>query len=61
MPSLVMRACCFVQVGGGVVYVAAGSNPGQFGLQLSNALQVLEQLPNPLTLVYNYVLRIGGM
>ena len=56
-----MTAGCCVQVGEGVVYVAAGSNPGQFGLQLSNALQVLEQLPNPVTLVYDYVLRIGGM
>ena len=51
---------CCVQVGEGIIYVAAGSNPGHFGIQLANALQVLEQLPNPLVLIYDYVLQIGG-
>ena len=51
---------CCIQVGEGVIYVAAGSNPGHFGMQLAHALQVLEQLPNPLVLIYDYVLQIGG-
>ncbi len=50
-----------VQVGEGVVYVAAGSNPANFGIQLANALQVIEQVPNPLALVYDYVLQFGGV
>ena len=41
--------------------MAAGSNPGHFGTQLANALQALEQLPNPLMLIYDYVLQFGGM
>ena len=50
-----------VQVGEGIIYVAAGSNPGHFGMQLANALQALEQLPNPLVLIYDYVLHFGGI
>ena len=42
-------------------YVAAGSNPANFGIQLANALQVIEQVPNPLALVYDYVLQFGGV
>ena len=44
-----------------MVYVAAGSNPANFGIQLANALQVIEQVPNPLALVYDYVLQFGGV
>ncbi|CAL8471350.1 g10892 [Coccomyxa elongata] len=44
----------------GIIYVAAPSDAGQFGHQLANALQLVEQLPNPLFLVYNYVLNIAG-
>lgn len=40
--------------------MAASSNPAQFGIQLANALQVIEQLPNPLVLLYNYFLQITG-
>lgn len=40
--------------------MAAPSDAGQFGHQLANALQLVEQLPNPLFLVYNYVLNIAG-
>ena len=47
-------------MGEGIVYVAAGSNPGHFGMQIACALQVLEQLPNPLVLIYDYVLHFGG-
>ena len=43
------------------MYVAAGSNPANFGIQLANALQVIEQVPNPLALVYDYVLQFGGV
>ena len=50
-----------MQLGEGVVYVAAGSNPANFGIQLANALQVIEQVPNPLALVYDYVLQFGGV
>jgi hypothetical protein len=48
------------QVRNGVVYVAAGSDPAQFGQQLGNALQLVEQLPNPIILIYDYVLHIAG-
>ena len=60
LPWLTARVCPGVQVGEGIVYVAAGSSPGHFGTQLANALQVLEQLPNPLMLIYDYVLQFGG-
>ncbi|CAK0785858.1 hypothetical protein CVIRNUC_009070 [Coccomyxa viridis] len=39
--TLIQRVCN--EVGEGVVYVAAGSNPANFGIQLANALQVIEQ------------------
>ena len=48
------------QVRGGVLYVAAGSDPAQFGQQLGTALQLVEQLPNPIFLAYDYVLHIAG-
>ena len=47
-------------MGEGIIYVAAGSSPERFGAQLTHALQVLEQLPNPLVLIYDYVLHFGG-
>ncbi len=60
--SWLTAGCGFgVQVGEGIIYVAAGSSPGHFGTQLANALQVLEQLPNPLMLIYDYVLQFGGV
>ncbi len=40
--------------------MAAPSDAGRFGNQLANALMLVEQLPNPLFLVYNYVLNIAG-
>jgi hypothetical protein len=45
---------------GGVIYVAAGSDAAQFGHLLGGALQLVEQLPNPLYLVYDYVLNVAG-
>ncbi|CAL5228312.1 g11418 [Coccomyxa viridis] len=57
--TLIQRVCH--EVGEGIIYVAAGSSPGHFGTQLANALQVLEQLPNPLMLIYDYVLQFGGV
>ncbi|EIE19695.1 hypothetical protein COCSUDRAFT_44528 [Coccomyxa subellipsoidea C-169] len=44
----------------GVLYVEAPSDAGQFGQQLASTLQLVEQLPNPLFLIYDYVLNIAG-
>lgn len=49
-----------MQLHGGVVYVAAGSDASQFGHQLGSALQLVEQLPNPVFLIYDYVLNVAG-
>ena len=43
------------------MYVAAGSNPANFCIQLGSALQLIEQVPNPLALIYDYVLHFGGV
>lgn len=40
--------------------MAAPSDAGQFGQQLASTLQLVEQLPNPLFLIYDYVLNIAG-
>jgi len=44
----------------GIIYVAAPSDAAQFGQQMASALQLVEQLPNPLFLIYDYVLNIAG-
>lgn len=49
-----------LQLRAGIIYVPAGSDPGQFGHLLGGALQLVEQLPNPVFLVYDYVLHIAG-
>ena len=50
----------WLQLRGGIVYVPAGSDPAQFGHLLGGALQLVEGLPNPVFLVYDYVLHIAG-
>lgn len=58
--TLICEPAAAVQLRGGVLYVAAGADPAQFGQQLGSALQLVEALPNPVFLVYDYVLHIAG-
>ncbi|KAK9844499.1 hypothetical protein WJX74_003264 [Apatococcus lobatus] len=43
----------------GVVCVAAGSKPSQFGQDLANAMGLLEALPNPLMLAFDLLTSFG--
>ena len=48
-----------MQIGSGIIYVSASHKGADFGSRLAEALQLPDQLPNPVRLLYDYALQLG--